>query len=591
MLQRHPSKSWLVVFAILTGLFSTAAAQAATGLDDGNPPEPIAVLHFAAYDRWYDNVALIGSIAGSPDLAQGIEAMLNIATAYRGLDGLDKNRPWAAFIMPRGPGLTAYACLPVDRLDSLLEVIRPLTRNITQHNGIHVIRFNNGATIRAAQRGGWAVVAWDDETIAEAAADPTALIGELPKQYDLALRLNVARLPQVVRAIVLARLNQYLADDRRANETETHYQLRRQKNRLAAEAVRAGIDELDSLTVGLTVDKTTGRLAAELTLVAKPDTSLAQNWSQFNNRNNKKRLSPLAGFRLPDAALNAHLSFTPSQRTVDHLRLLIDAAAAEACSELDRPGPKAGLKAIQELATRTGRQISARLAADQPLDVAVSVALHPQLGATLASAVRLPSDEDAPWKASTRAEKIGEIDAKSWRAIIQDTDQDGLCILNDVTIQFGGKLGVRKKPLDFFICPTQWGPRLYVATGAGKSNLYLAFGDDATQYLEKAIKASRTVPAKPAAPLDCSIELTPLVQLAAASAKGPAKVHAGLMAKALEESAGENYVHLTAEPVERGLRLRVELDQGVVRVMGLAAALFAQDQPTTEPRLDVVPTK
>jgi hypothetical protein len=111
----------------------------------------------------------VGKLSGHPKLAEGLEALLKLATGGRGLDGLDKDRPWGAVIrldadrFSEGERrlnrlLSGYLFVPVRDLGALLEALRPFVGEVeeTGDGGLELTKGRVPAGVRRV--GGWAFV-------------------------------------------------------------------------------------------------------------------------------------------------------------------------------------------------------------------------------------------------------------------------------------------------------------------------------------------------------------------------------------------------------------------------------------------------
>ncbi|HLA84881.1 MAG TPA: hypothetical protein VJL29_08805, partial [Thermoguttaceae bacterium] len=157
MIQRRLSATWFF-WLIVLGVASSAVAtppEPAPAAEES--PRPVAVIGSASYDRWYENVAMIGQASGNPDLAKGLEAMLHMATANRGLAGLDQSRPWAAAFVPDGDRLTVCIYLPVTDLDQLLEALQPFAKEVGRDGRVREIELPEGQRFFVLERDGWVV--------------------------------------------------------------------------------------------------------------------------------------------------------------------------------------------------------------------------------------------------------------------------------------------------------------------------------------------------------------------------------------------------------------------------------------------------
>ena len=127
-------KTWFstILVALLLGAGAAAPTLAATP----DAAKPLAVFAFSGYNALKSNVAYVGQLAGNPNLAVGLEVVMQLALKNQPLAGLDKDRPWGAVILldqekfaqgVRQPQelLSGYAFVPVTDLKALLQVLEP----------------------------------------------------------------------------------------------------------------------------------------------------------------------------------------------------------------------------------------------------------------------------------------------------------------------------------------------------------------------------------------------------------------------------------------------------------------------------------
>jgi len=555
----------ILVFGGVLASFAGSVPAAAT-----SAAEPVAVVVSASYDRWYDNVELIGTISGSPDLAQGLQSMLNLATANQGLVGLDQKRPWAAILTAQGPSLAACVYLPVDRLDALLDVLRPLASDIVRHDDSREIVLAGGGTIHAAQRGRWVVAALDADTVNQSAADPMPLVADLAARYDLAVRLHVSRLSEPLPTILLATLDRAAEDTaRRPEESESSYAARRELNLLAARAARKGFEDLDCVTAGLKMDHSARRAVAELTLVAKKETPTARRWSEYRKQN-----SHLAGFWLPGATLRAHWAGPLSPATIDWLISAIDREVPQEPNRArEEAAPPATDASAETLATALSDALRS-LPAGERLEFSTSAIVRPD-ALTWISAMRLPADGQLRQKIE-HCLSVAQRDPELRIDVRRAADREGEVSLHVLSWALGDFAD--QKVLTALV-----GQRLDVVIGLGKEYFYLAAGRGALQSLTGALAVSRERPMVQSPPVECSVALRPIAATIAALGKEQGQGDAIRIAHALKQPAGKDHVGCIVDPIDGGIRVRVELEEGVLGIAGLAVGLLGQGQETPEP--------
>jgi hypothetical protein len=512
-------------------------------------PEPVAVVSSASYDRWHDNVALIGAISGSPDLAQGLQSMLKLATANRGLAGLDTKRPWAGVVIPEqsetaGAIVDGYICLPVDDLTALLEALRPLVKDVSHYQGYgggtHKVDVRDNLSFMVIPKGRWGVASpvGHGSAIKYAVDDPMPLLGDLPARYDLAARVYVPRLLEIKKLGLVA----------------------------ATGTLGADLGELNDATLGAVLDHQARRLSAELILTAKAGTPTAQRWRGYA----KTKPCSLTGFHLSGAAVEGTWSGTTTERGALGLVFLVDLAKAKALAELtdsdrdDRtPDPVRQVVAdvfdvirSQCVARRMEGAVSAVLAAGEVRFV---------------SAMRLSSAGLAR-KDIERLASLAKYGTQANVPVQSDVDRQGEVRLRTISIPISDRAKHGESLGRLF------GERLDVAVGVGREYFYVAFGRDAIGATREALAGPRAGSPAMTAPVDLSVAAGPVADLAAALADGQDKTLATMIAGVLKRKPGRDHARLTAGPVDEGIRVRVEVDEGVLGIASLAAAMLANNQ-------------
>ena len=102
----------------------------------------------------------------------------------------------------------------------------------------------------------------------------------------------------------------------------------------------------------------------------------------------------------------------------------------------------------------------------------------------------------------------------------------------------------------------------------GGEGVYLAAGRDAMQTLKKAITASVKQSGGVAAPMEMALALHPVAKLVAAVGDDDERDDAAKVAAILESSSEVDQIKFTVTSIERGARLRFELEQGILRLIG-----------------------
>jgi len=185
----------MLIVSLLVGVLGFCPAQAPAA----DQVKPVAVMSFSGYDQLFGDIEFVGKLSNNPDLAKGLEAMLKFATQSRGLEGLDKTKPWGAVVLPDGDDVAVYGFVPVTDLKKLLAVLEPFVGKAEETDGGVIKIKTDDKPLFVKQKGKWAVVVDKAERLKQM---PTASLGEiskLNKQYDLALRIYIENIPAALK--------------------------------------------------------------------------------------------------------------------------------------------------------------------------------------------------------------------------------------------------------------------------------------------------------------------------------------------------------------------------------------------------------
>lgn len=109
------------------------------------------------------------------------------------------------------------------------------------------------------------------------------------------------------------------------------------------------------------------------------------------------------------------------------------------------------------------------------------------------------------------------------------------------------------------------GEKLEVVLGIGPQAVYVAAGRDALKTLKQAIDRSEARGSQAVSPLEFSIDLGTVARFMAEVGKEKDKQNAQ---RALEKATGKDHVTLVATAIPRGLRFRLEVEEGALKMIG-----------------------
>lgn len=536
--------SSLLAVTLLFGAVGYCHAQSAS--------KPWIAISFAGYDKLIADAAMIGQLGGNANMGKQLEMMALMLPQGEGSKGplaLDTKQPWGAVIMGDISSPAYYAFVPVSDMKPTLDLVKAqLGKEVKSENGVYQLPAN-GKTIYAIHKGKWAFLADSAKHLDNVVTDPAPLLGDLPQRYDLAIRTSIKSLPAQFRNQLLAQLragaevgmNNLSSDDAAAANVAKQ----------SVEQLTTLVNDMDEILIGWNIDAKSKTTYLDVELTAQTGTKLASQFAEI-----KPGKTNFAGLLLPNAAV-----------TVSSVGATSDAQLAQAKSNL------AGLRktAIKGLENQGLSEEEVKLATtlladimdvlDKTLemkktDIAASVVLEPDTltvvgGGTIAEGAKLDK---------ALQQLIAEVK--------KNEEAANLVKISDETVD-GIHLHKVSMPTPEQQLAPLVGDTLEMVIGVADDKLLVAVGRDAAKTLKKAIGQLKTAAGKEVPPLRISVAATAVAKFISeidgdAQVKANAAMVAGLLAKAGQQ----DHVTVTAQPIAQGVRVRLELEEGLLKAIG-----------------------
>ncbi len=274
------------------------------------------------------------------------------------------------------------------------------------------------------------------------------------------------------------------------------------------------------------------------------------------------------GFKLPESAITGRITAQCEAPPAEHLDKMIDKMREHICAKIEKKAKsKEDVEAAKKIAG-VFLDVVKKTAATGRNDAAVSVSLDEESvalvagrfvadGRKLETAVKMAVEEIAK-KHPECVKKIVKLDAKRYMGVN----------LHVVTIPITDKCPKKEQAVEAV------GKDLQIVLGFGPKAAYLAAGRDAMRSLLIAIKDSQDSRRWTVPPMEFTVDYDELIEFAeefgpCCPKEDTAKFKAALdkAEDALEKAQGRDCLRVTALPTGRGVKLRLELDEGVLRVM------------------------
>ncbi len=542
----------------LVGTFGLWATPAAAP----KPLKPVAVVCFAGYNELKADVAFVGKISGRPRLADNLEAALELFTGGKGLAGLDKSRPWGAVIQTDGDEFTGYAFFPVTDLEALVKVVEPYARRVEQlDGGVYKIvgkGFKAETIYVQEQLPGWAIAAKKPELLVVAAADPTGLIEGPAKQYDVSAQILAANMPEKLRQKAIADLKANARKDlkRKRGESDREHALRKQLSDEIVKSVATVLNDVDKVTLGWSLDHKTEKTYVDVNITAKKGSETARAAAAL-----KTAKTGFGGFRLPEAAVSGNWTGKMPEKKIAILSAVVEAVRDQAMTDIEKENkPDAEKQAAKKMAGDVFDVAAATIKAGT-VDGGMAVLLSPNSVTAIAGG-RIADTEklDELAKQLTAVVRLENPAAGEW--IKLDAGRCKGVRLHTASIPIPDDAEDREKVVGLI------GEKLEVVIGFGDDSAYVAVGRDAMSTLKKAIEQSADEASQPVPPVRLSLALRPIAEFVAKVGEAKDRPKAALIAEELAKTSGGDRVHLVAAAIPDGVRYRLEVEKGLVRLLG-----------------------
>ena len=525
--------------------------------------KPLVTISFSGYDELMTDIGYIGKLAGNPDMAKGLDGMLTLMTQGKGLAGLDKSRPWGAVVSTDGQTFPVYVFVPVTDLKELMGVLAALGVEAEEgEEGVWEVS-TPAMPLFVKQKGKWAFIAQTPDGLGNLPDDPTTALDGLNKKYDLAVRASVKNIPPMFRQMVLSQLAMGMGQPQTPGESAEQYAMRKAVGKNAIKQITTLFDELDELLVGWKIEGGSQAATLDIEVTAIEGTNTAEQFAQMADAK-----SSFSGVNLPGAAVVATWAGMLTDSDVSQFKAYLNMLKDNTVKELDKQNlPEDQLKLAKQIIGDL-MDVLEKTIDNKKSDGGMVLLLDPEAvtvvvgsviadGAKLESTLKLLAAEVQ--KDSPELSKMFKLDAET---------HDGV------------RFHVLNIPVPERELVPMVGETLEVVVAIGDDRVYLAGGRNAAATLKKVMDGSKATPEGDAPPLSISISATPVAKFIAAVAdEDQVKMMAGTIAGMLQATGGKDHVTITSTSISNGVRMRVTIEEGILKVIGTVSQMMGPGGP------------
>lgn len=518
--------------------------------------KPAVVVSIANVDRLLADIGYLTRAAGAPEVGGLVTLM---AGPY--IQGVDTKKPAGVYVQFAGPQPTGVAFIPVSNLDQVMQQLE--NNNIeVEDAGDGVQKINAPRPLYLKEKNGWAFLSDNQANLEKLPADPSQQLGGLDKKYNLAFQVNMRSIPEELVDMAVSEMKNGF-ERNLENETDPEKkELQEKVGRQQLESISRMLRESDQLTVGWGVDRQAGRTFVDFGMTAVAGTKLAQQMDAY-----KTLKSNFAGMELPDAAATLRFTAPIAKEDIAQAREGLKAVreqALKAVEEDDNLKDDEARQAAKQVVAALFDVVTSTLETGK-IDGGAAIVLAPKAAQVVGGGFVADGKvvQDQLKKLVELAKKSGDDDVSIEKLKFNAANYQGID-LHTFSVPI---------PADEEQAQEVFGEELNVVVGTGKQSAYVAFGKDSMGLLKRVVDASAAGGNKEVVPFQLNISLAPIMQFAASVDDDPTLQ---MLAEAVKKVAGKDRILITQKNVERGTSVRLEVEEGVLQLVGAAAK--AQNQ-------------
>jgi hypothetical protein len=507
--------------------------------------KPVAVVAVASVDENLADVGYITATAGMEDAGRMARVLGGGMT-----QGMDKKRPSGMFVLPKDGDFHAIAFIPVTNLKQLLELHKEYIgepRDVGE--GIFEIGMDRTAFVK--EQGGWAFVAETSDHLTDLPKDPSLLLGDLAKKYNVSGKLMVQNVPAELRQTAIDEIKVGLERALENQPGNVDRAALEKTSRDAMKQIEQIFNEADEVAIGIGIDAAAKKTYLDINITAKPGTELAKQMAL-----NADAKSDFAGVLLPEAAVTFNMAAKLSESDIGQMGAAFATLKSQLSSQIDDDPNLTGeqrtvakevlvkLLDVFEQTAKTGKIDAGAALVLEPgsLNFVLGgfVADGPAFEKALKQVLDLAKNEPNVPKVQFGAGKIGNVTLHKTAIPVPADEAEARQIL---------------------------GEKLDVILGIGPQSIYVTAGKSAEALLKKVIDGSAGGP-KNVPPAQFNIALLPILKFSASM--DPNNPLLPALVASLEKSGNDRLI-ITSTGTANGTQMRIEVQEGIIRLGGEAA--------------------
>ncbi|MEM7455062.1 MAG: hypothetical protein AAF456_11990 [Planctomycetota bacterium] len=544
-------------------LFNSLAALALMVSSAGSafcqaPPEPAIVVSIANVQEQLGDAKYLLDAAGMGQL----EFFLRVqADSY--LKGVNNDKPAGAlFFFEETPEPKFLTFVPVDNLDDILNTISQNIGEVEEGDDYTTIISDSGEEIVVKQMGDYAYMSDNADMFSYIPEDPAAMLEDLPQRYNISAKVFGQRIPEDLRNQAIEIIREGYEDQldqlAMSDDDELSAEIREQNFEVQMEAIKQFVHETDGLVLGMAANADTKSIYFDLEMTPLAGSAFAQSCEDAAGAGPTR----FAGFVSEEAAFNMNMCFSVKPEDAEQYQSSMQGLIDQAITDMNEDGDFTAEQAkVAEQAIRDLVDVINETMAEGTMDGGMMVMADPgNVNFAMGMAAADPGKVEKTVK-SIVAELEAELSPEEMVTNLDAGDLRGVTMHELIfTIPEG-----EEEARDMF------GEEVKILVGIGEKAVYVAGGSDPMSLLAGALEESdNSASAGEMLPMQFNLYLEPIMRFAAGVEGEPMMDD---MADTLAD-AGNDRVSITADINGDGMSMRFDIQDGLLKLIGVAAQNF-----------------
>ncbi|QDU87164.1 hypothetical protein Pla175_05200 [Pirellulimonas nuda] len=522
----------------------------------------------SSYDNLMGDISYLAKVSGNPDSVQMLQGTAGMFT-----QPVDKKKPWGFLMQTDGAQFVPLLCLPMKDFDAAMQMLAATgVEPDDLGDGVFEAQVPGQAqSVYIKQQGPWALLSNLPDAFGGAPADPGPMFTEMAKGYSISVKAMVQNIPPMYRQVAIGSLREGIEAglEQEPDESDETFAKRQELAELQLANIERLFTEFDTATIGWGVDQSAGKTFLDVVYTVVPGSKLAEQVAVYQNSK-----TDFAGFIDPAAAMTMGLAVENSpelmQSDIEQMKLTLATVREKAENEIDNDPSLPNDEAREVMKSALG-------------DVMEVVEATVSAGKMDAGAKVMLSDASATITAGGHVVNPEKIETALRKLVkLSEGKPDFPGVKWNAATHAGVSFHTMSLPIPADAAPARklFGETVSVALGIGESELYLAAGSDYMDAMKSAIDASKASPGKKSDPLMMVMSLKPFIATAQAVAPPNPEAAAVLdmLSDALEDAEGSDRILMTQQYITDGIKMRFEMEEGVLKAIGAAATLGVQQR-------------